>query len=123
LPLPLITLHLCHTFWDAGLFIIGYWLCLGLLKTATCCTRFRWSELLIMWLWGSGQGILVELMGNGVIWEYRVHAWNPVWLTLGEQDYTLYPQLIWAIAPVVFYLGLLRINTAYEQSERSKVPE
>lgn len=23
-PLPIITLHLSHTFWDAGLFIVGY---------------------------------------------------------------------------------------------------
>jgi hypothetical protein len=52
----------------------------------------------------------VELIGNGVIWEYRVLDWNPVWLTIGEQGYTVLPQLIWVAAPVVYYLGVLRIN-------------
>lgn len=52
-PLPIITLHTSHTFWDAGLFIIGYWLCLRILKTPDCCTEFRWSELSIMLLWGA----------------------------------------------------------------------
>jgi hypothetical protein len=109
-PLPILTLHFLHTFWDAGLFIVGYWLCLGILKTADCCTRFRWVELLIMMLWGSTQEFIVELLGNGVIWEYRVHSWNPVWLTIGEQGYTVLPQLIWLVAPVVYYLGFIRIN-------------
>ena len=35
-PMPIITLHLWHTFWDAGLFIMGYWLCLLVLKTSDC---------------------------------------------------------------------------------------
>ncbi|MFT4613303.1 MAG: hypothetical protein ACI9NT_000441 [Bacteroidia bacterium] len=109
-PLPIITLHLSHTFWDAGLFIVGYWLCLKIFKTADCCTRFRWPELGIMLLWGAGQEFIVELIGNGVIWEYRVLDWNPVWLTIGEQGYTVLPQLIWVAAPVVYYLGVLRIN-------------
>ena len=109
-PLPIITLHTSHTFWDAGLFIIGYWLCLVILKTPDCCTRFRWSELSIMLLWGAAQEFIVELMGNGIIWEYRVYDWNPVWITIGEQGYTVLPQLIWVIAPIVYYLGVLRIN-------------
>jgi hypothetical protein len=110
-PLPIITLHLSHTFWDAGLFIIGYWLCLRILKTPDCCTHFRWSELSIMLLWGAGQEFLVELMGNGVLWEYRVYDWNPIWLTIGEQGYTVLPQLIWLVAPIVYYLGLIQINS------------
>ena len=109
-PLPIITLHLSHTFWDAGLFIVGYWLCLRILKTPDCCTGFRWSELTIMLLWGAGQEFVVELMGNGVIWEYRVFSWNPIWITIGEQGYTVLPQLIWVIAPIVYYLGFIRIN-------------
>ncbi len=108
-PLPIITLHLSHTFWDAGLFIVGYWLCLLILRTPDCCTTFRWAELAIMWLWGAGQEFVVELLGNGVIWEYRVLAWNPVWITIGDQGYTVLPQLIWAVAPVVYYLGAIRI--------------
>jgi hypothetical protein len=109
-PLPIITLHLSHTFWDAGLFIIGYWLCLLILKTPDCCTRFRWIELTIMLLWGAAQEFVVELLGNGVIWEYQVKSWNPVWITIGDQGYTVLPQLIWLIAPVIYYLGFIRIN-------------
>jgi hypothetical protein len=109
-PLPIISLHFLHTCWDAALFMFGYWLCRVILKTADCCTTFRWSELSIMLLWGAGQEFVVELMGNGVIWEYRVYDWNPVWLTVGEQGYTVLPQLIWVIAPIVYYLGFIRIN-------------
>jgi hypothetical protein len=109
-PLPIITLHFLHTCWDAWLFIIGYWLCQAILKTPDCCTRFRWTELAIMMLWGSTQEFIVELLGNGVIWEYQVHSWNPVWITIGEQDYTILPQLIWLVAPIIYYLGFIRIN-------------
>ncbi|MEZ5504319.1 MAG: hypothetical protein R3E50_17290 [Halioglobus sp.] len=52
------------------------------------------------------------LMGNGVIWEYRVHRWNPVWLTIGGQGYTVLPQVIWVVAPIIHYLGCIRINRA-----------
>ncbi len=109
-PMPIITLHLSHTFWDAGLFIIGYWLCMLILKSPDCCTHFRWIELTIMWLWGGGQAIVVEVLGNGVIWEYKVLSWNPVWLTVGGQSYTLLIQVIWMLAPVVYYLGVIQIN-------------
>ncbi|MBU3915998.1 hypothetical protein KKA14_10730, partial [bacterium] len=109
-PMPIITLHLLHTFWDAGLFIVGYWLCLLILGTQNCCKTFRWIELTIMLLWGVGQEFVVELLGNGVIWEYKVQSWNPTWITIGEQGYTLLPQLIWAVAPIVYYLGFVRIN-------------
>jgi hypothetical protein len=109
-PMPLITLHILHTFWDAGLFIIGFWLCMLILKTSESCTRFSWTELAIMCVWGAGQEFIVELLGNGVIWEYKVRSWNPVWITIGSQGYTLVPQLIWVLAPVIYYLGFIRIN-------------
>ena len=63
-----------------------------------------------MWLWGAGQEFVVELLGNGVIWEYKVQTWNPVWITVGGRGYTILPQLIWAVAPIVYYLGFVRIN-------------
>jgi hypothetical protein len=109
-PMPIITLHVCHTFWDAGLFIVGYWLCLLFIGSPDCCTKFRWIELIIMWVWGVGQAFVVELLGNGVIWEYRVLAWNPEWITIGSQSYTILIMVIWMIAPIVYYLGFIRIN-------------
>ncbi len=120
-PMPIITLHLLHTFWDAGLFIIGYWLCLLILRTPDCCTMFRWIELIIMWLWGACQAFVVELLGNGVIWEYNVKSWNPVWITIGDQDYTVLIQLIWAAAPVVYYLGFVRINRSVGRTTTEQV--
>ena len=110
LPFPKIILSLMHTFWDAGLFIIGYWLCLLILRTSDCCTRFKWAELMIMLIWGVGQEFVVELSGNGVIWEYNIQSWNPVWITICGQDYTALPQVVWMVAPVVYYLGVIRIN-------------
>jgi hypothetical protein len=114
-PMPIITLHVWHSFWDAGLFIIGYWLCRLILKTPDCCTQFRWIELFVMCLWGSAQAFVVELLGNGVIWEYKVQSWNPVWITLGGQSYTILIQMIWMIAPVVYYLGFILINQKPER--------
>jgi len=115
-PMPIITLHLWHTFWDAGLFIIGYWFCLLILKTSDCCKKFSWIEMAIMWLWGTGQAFVIEILGNGVIWEYRVLNWNPVWITIDNQGYTILPQLIWGVAPIVYYLGFIRINRDNGQS-------
>lgn len=109
-PMHIITLHLSHTFWDAGLFIIGYWICLAVFKTADCCKTFQWKEMVVMWLWGIGQAFVIEILGNGVIWEYRVLSWNPVWITIGGQGYTILPMVIWGIAPIIYYLGFIMIN-------------
>jgi hypothetical protein len=108
-PMPRITVHLWHTFWDAGLFFIGYLLCVPIFK-ATTLTSFRWEELGVMWAWGVAQEFGVELLGNGVIWEYQAKPWNPVWLVLHGRFYTLLPQFIWMLAPIVFYLGALVIK-------------
>jgi hypothetical protein len=122
-PMPAVFLHLWHTFWDAGLFITGYWLCLLILKTSDCCTRFRWIELTIMWLWGAGQGFVVELLGNGVIWEYKVLGWNPGFITIGGQTYTLLIHVIWMIAPVVYYLGFIQINKSLNAQFKGNIDD
>lgn len=111
-PMPRITLHLWHTFWDAGLFFIGYLLCVPIWRERTCL-EFRWEELGVMWAWGVGSEFVVELLGNGVIWVYEIHTWNPVWLTLNGRFYTLLPQFIWTVAPIVFYLGAIAITRRF----------
>lgn len=112
-PLPDITRTIAHCFWDSMLFIIGYWLAKFLMKNNPCCSEFDWRELTIMVLWGSIQEFVVELSSNGVMWEYIEQPWNPVWLTINGQGYTLLPQLVWLVAPVFFYLGVLKINSKY----------
>ena len=65
-----------------------------------------------MWAWGVGSEFVVELLGNGVIWRYELQYWNPVWITLNGRMYTLLPQFIWTIAPIVFYAGAIFITRA-----------
>lgn len=108
-PLPLITKNLVHTFWDAGLFMVGYLLVVAWTRDWNCCTTFKASELTIMVVWGSATSFIVELLGNGNVWEYVPQSYNPVYLTIDGQGYTILPQLIWLVAPVVFYLGAIKI--------------
>ncbi|MBK9330015.1 MAG: hypothetical protein IPM95_12095 [Sphingobacteriales bacterium] len=111
-PLPWPTYYLCHSFWDAGLFMGGYYLTGIILKKpyALLYTHFDWRELAVISIWGIVTSCIVELSGNGIIWQYIPHRWNPVWITVGKQSYTLFIQVVWIVSPVIFYLICLSIR-------------
>jgi hypothetical protein len=111
-PLPWPTYYICHTFWDAGLYMAGYYLIGPILKKKKylICTSFDIKELLVMVIWGATTALIGELSGNGVIWQYVPQPSNPVWFTLNEQTYTVFVEVFWIITPIFFYFICLMLN-------------
>lgn len=108
-PLPPWLLPLFHSLWDGGLFIVG--LLLIRLLPGPHLARFRWDELLVMLAWGQAQELCVELSATAAgLWTYLPHPWNPVLFPFGQGQITLLPQLVWLVAPLVFYPLALRIH-------------
>ena len=105
---------LSHSIWDGGIFMVGVYLCKKYLPGPNF-QSFNKNELLIMLGWGIFQELLVEYLFNGRVWIFVPLPWNPVIIpTLPgsaslSPGYTLIPQAIWVIAPVIFYLLCLRV--------------
>ena len=92
-----------HSFWDAALFVIGAALVRALCR-APHFLRLRLSELFVLLLWGQLQELCVELLASGTgTWTFVPRPWNPALFAWGAGHVTLVPQLIWLVAPVVFY--------------------
>ena len=109
-PYPLFLLHFVHCFWDGGLFMIGVWMVKRFCR-APHFERFRFPELAVLLVWGQLQEITVELISTGSSgWAYIPHWWNPSMFRFRGSDITLLPQLIWVVAPVVFYLLAVRFR-------------
>ena len=118
-PGPTILLHLLHTLWDGGIFLVGAWLVKRLCRQPRF-ERFRWQELAVMLAWGQAQELAVELVGSsGGMWEYQPRWWNPVMFRFRGRNITLVPQLVWLAAPVAFYLAALRVNARFAGSAGS----
>ena len=77
--------------------------------------KFKKNEFLIMLIWGIFQELLVEYLFNGRVWIYEPLPWNPVIIPAlpGSATlcpgYTLIPQAIWVVAPIIFYLVCLKV--------------
>ena len=103
-----------HSIWDGGIFMVGIWMCIKYSK-GIHFTRFSWDELSIMLSWGIFQELLVEYLFNGRVWVYEPLPWNPVIIppipgsstTVG---YTLIPQAVWVMAPIVFYYFCIKLK-------------
>jgi hypothetical protein len=109
-PYPLFLLHFVHCFWDGGLFMIGVWLVKRLCR-APHFERFRFQELAVLLMWGQLQELAVELISTGSSgWAYVPHWWNPSMFQFRGSDITLLPQLIWVVAPIVFYVLATRVR-------------
>tara|TARA_B100000214_G_scaffold371231_1_gene347221 strand:- start:269 stop:835 length:567 start_codon:yes stop_codon:yes gene_type:complete len=104
---------LSHSIWDGGLFMIGVFLCEKYLPRPLF-VRFNKKELSIFLSWGIFQELLVEYLFNGRVWIYEPLSWNPVIIPRlpGSAElcpgYTLIPQAVWVVAPIIFYFLFLR---------------
>ena len=104
-----------HSIWDGGLFMIGVFLCERFLK-APLFQRFDLKELTVILLWGIFQELLVEYLFNGRVWIYPPLPWNPIIIPTMpgsaalSPGYTLIPQAVWVVAPIIFYVILLKIS-------------
>ncbi len=108
-PVHPLGLIVAHSLWDGGLFLAGVvlvWLSCPILR------RFDRRQLAVLLVWGQLSAITVELGGvTNEAWSYvGGFAWNPTLFEVGGHPITLLPQLIWLAAPIVFYLGALRIG-------------
>lgn len=102
---------LAHAFWDGGIFLAGIAL-VRALCASPILSRFRWQELAILLLWGQLSELAVEAVSVlNQAWVYGdAHAWNPVLFRVAGHPITLVPQLIWLVAPVVYYLCALHLT-------------
>ncbi len=117
-PFPLIFLPLLHTLWDGGLFLVGVGLVYLICKPPQL-TRFRWSELTVMLTWGVLSELVVELVATySRLWEYQGKWWNPILFKFNDQNITLIPQLVWVVAPIIFYLVSLALNRRFGSRPR-----
>jgi len=93
-----------HTFWDGGLFVVGYLLIMKFSRSPKL-RSFSWKELGIMILWGQLQEFFVEISSTfNRAWTYSdTISWNPVLFNLGEGHITLIPQVVWFFASILFY--------------------
>ena len=109
---------LSHSIWDGGIFMVGVLLCNKFVDSARFL-KFSWNELGIMLSWGIFQELLVEYLFNGRVWVYEPLPWNPVIIPplLGSATtvgFTLMPQLVWVVAPIVFYLACIYMDGGIE---------
>ena len=103
---------LSHSVWDGGLFMIGYWLVVLLVKDPF--QKFQGKELGIMMVFGGVQELIVELVAlYSRAWTYNVRWWNPSLFEFGYGQITPLPQLIWFVAPMVFYWVCLFSHTRF----------
>ena len=105
---------LSHSIWDGGLFMVGIYFCERFLSDPLF-RSFNKKELGIMLSWGIFQELLVEYLFNGRVWIYEPLPWNPIIISVLpgsaplSPGYTLIPQAVWIIAPILFYFTCLRI--------------
>ncbi len=111
LPTHFSVLIIMHSFWDGGLFLIGVGL-VYLANKARWFEKFQVRELLILIAWGQASELWVELMSTyNQGWAYIPYWWNPSLFKFNGSDITLLPQLIWLVAPVIYYFAALKLKS------------
>ena len=100
--------NITYSFIDGLIFIVGVLLAKAYLKNKHFLYKFNLTALLIMIIWGSFSEFLVDLNGNGKLWLFLENWYNPVFITINDNGLTIIPQLIWFIAPIVYYFTVLK---------------
>lgn len=123
LPAPYPVFLVAHTFWDGLLFVAAVWGAERLFGNGAF-GRFRVAELAWLVAWGQFTSVLVEVssvLHDG--WIYVAgYAWNPTLATLAGRPLTLWPQVPWLVAPVVFYAFALRTRGRFIRLARPADP-
>ena len=102
---------IAHTLWDGAIFLVGVWLA-ALICKRPVLERFRWCELIVMIAWGQISAFLVEFSSvTNEAWIYvEGYRWNPSFFHIGDYPVTLMIQLVWLVAPVLFYFISLKLK-------------
>jgi hypothetical protein len=98
-----------YAFLDSLIFLIGIFLCNKILKNDDYLYTFNTKALLIMIVWGSISEFLIDLNCNGKLWLFLENWYNPVFVSINGNNMTLIPQLIWLVAPIIYYLTVLKL--------------
>lgn len=96
--------------WDGALFLAGVALLLFIFRKRRL-DRFRWRELLVLVLWGVSSALMVEVVAAGVAWSYVPQPWNPLLFEVNDAPITLFPPLLWALLPAIYYGAILRSSS------------
>ncbi|MBD3338139.1 MAG: hypothetical protein GF353_03460 [Candidatus Lokiarchaeota archaeon] len=108
LPFPFHSI--VHSITDGGIFLVG--VCIVRLGfNPPYFNDFKGKEFLIFIIWGQLQSLAVEvlsLIGGG--WEYIPYWWNPTLFEINGHPFTLLPQLIWFIAPIIYYALIINLK-------------
>jgi len=110
LPVHFSVLIVMHSFWDAGILLIGV-LLVFLVSGASYFDKFKWPELIVLLIWGQVSELAVELtstFNHG--WAYIPYWWNPSLFKFNGLDITPLLQIIWFVVPIIFYFIGLRFN-------------
>ena len=86
----------------------GVFLAKAFLKNKQFLYNYSSTALLIMIFWGSFSEFLVDLNGNGKLWLFIENWYNPVFITINDNGLTIIPQLIWFVAPILYYFTVLK---------------
>jgi hypothetical protein len=107
IDLPLVR-NITYSFIDGLIFVAGVFLAKAFLKNKQFLYNYSSTALLIMILWGSFSEFLVDLNGNGKLWLFIENWYNPVFITINDNGLTIIPQLIWFVAPILYYFTVLK---------------
>lgn len=108
-----------HTFWDGGLFLIGYWLVLLISKTPQF-DSFDIKEFLILIIFGQIQEIMVEIGAvSNSAWTFIAYWWNPALFYFNGYPITLYPQICWLYGITLFYFLILKLKPKFKEGLRN----
>ena len=109
-PISMILIIITHSLWDGGLFLLGVWF-VNLICKKPIFERFKPSEFIILIIYGQVSELIVELTSTfSNAWEYIEYWWNPTLFLFNGHNITLLPQIIWLVAPIVFYFIALKLK-------------
>ncbi len=109
-PCHYLVFMVSHSLWDGLLFVIGIGL-VRLFCRKPHFEKFRSQELLVLLIWGQVSELLVEISSTANDgWSFVEYWWNPVMFTVNNHNVTWLGQWIWAAAPVLYYVLLIRFG-------------
>ena len=141
-PLPPWVMGVIHALDDGALFMVSKCSCSPLtdvwqfgvflihkLLPGPHFTHWNGNEQLILSMWGIAQSLAVECAFQGVLWFYVPYWWDPVLFyfkvsccilcfaltKMQDRPIVLIPQLVWIIAPILFYFVVISTRTAKQK--------
>ena len=112
-PVHYLVFMISHSLWDGLIFIIGVWMVYGICRKPFF-KGFSWPQLTVLLIWGEVSELLVELsstLNDG--WGFVEYWWNPVIFHFNGHNITWLMQVIWGIAPIVYYAMLIKFSPRY----------